>query len=483
MNQPIVSTLSLHDEGDRYQRLLNSLASLPTEEGIRQIKAFLQTYPSFATAHNDLGVLYLRGGNPTLALAHYEKAARLQPDNTTFKKNLADFYAVELGWYDDAVDMYLDILKKNPRDTEALIALGQLGNAMQAGAELPAPEIKPALEQSHQNHVQQPAAPIQHKPAAEPLKPPSPEQLHHSAVELLQQGKTREARSILEQLLAYHPNYAAAHNDLGILCQQEDKIKDARTHHEKALKLQPDNLTFKKNLADLLYLACDDTEAALQHYVEILRISPKDIDALTALSRICIENNQFDDAKTFVQSILAIEPWNMEARQALTDLNALHKENVHTTRAHRTAEEIHAEAIHHAGEERHHEAHSLLEELVHLHPDFAPGHNDLGVIRYRLGDIHGSHKAHQQAVKLQPTSLNFRKNLADILYAALGRTDDAIQIYLDLHKSFPRDIETLIALGQICAANNRPADAKHFFRRALEIEPWNMDARNAMQQL
>lgn len=478
MNQPIVSTLPLHEEGDLYQRLLNSLASLPTEEGIRQIKAFLQTYPSFATAHNDLGVLYLRGGNATLALAHYEKAARLQPDNTTFKKNLADFYAVELGWYDDAVDMYLDILKKNPRDTEALIALGQLGNAMQSGAELPAPEIKPALEQSQKVH-----ATIQHKPEPEPLKPPTAEQLHHSAAELIQQGKTREAHSILEQLLAYHPNYAAAHNDLGILWQQEGDMTAARRHHEQALQLQPENLTFKKNLADLLYLACDDTEAALQHYVEILRRFPKDIDALTALSRICIENNQFDDARAFLKSILSVEPWNMDARQALDDLNEIRKENIHPPPTHKTAEEIHAEAVRHAREERHHEAHSLLEELVHLHPDFATGYNDLGVTRYRLGDIHGSHKAYQQAVKLQPTNLNFRKNLADLLYAALGKTDEAIRIYLDLHKSFPRDIETLIALGQICAANNQVAEAKHFFRRALEIEPWNMDARNAMQQL
>lgn len=481
MNQPIVSTLSPHNEGDRYQQLLNSVAALPAEEGIRQIKSFLQTYPSFATAHNDLGVLYLQAGNPTLALAHYEKAARLQPDNTTFKKNLADFYAVELGWYDDAVDMYLDILKKNPRDTEALVALGQLGNAMQAATELPVPEVKPALEQSYQPHIS-PAAIIQHKPATEPIQPPTPQQLHNSAAELIQQGKNREALSILQQLLAYHPKYAVAHNDLAILLQQEGNITEAKKHHEKALQLQPDNLTFKKNLADFLYLACDDPESALQHYVDILRHSPKDVDTLTALSRICIENNQTEDAKTFLRSILSVEPWNQEARQALSTLNQNDKKTFQADQNRKTtAEEMHAKAAQHAKEERHHEAHSILEELVHLYPDFAPGHNDLGVIRYRLGDINGSHRAYQQAVELQPTSLNFRKNLADLCFTELDKVDEAINIYLDLHKKYPRDVETLINLGHISNYVGHPEEGKKFFRRALEIEPWNREAREALK--
>jgi Flp pilus assembly protein TadD len=492
MNHPIVSNTALHNDVDSYQQLLNTLESIPADEAIRQIKGFLQTYPSFATAHNDLGVLYLRSGNSTLALAHAEKAARLQPDNTTFKKNLADFYAVELGWYDDAVDMYLDILKKNPRDTEALIALGHLGNALEGGRqELPPAEVKPALtapvfRQPEQQQQQAPTRPepapaSQHTPPQPP--PPTAEQLHHAAIELLQQGKNREACSLLEQLLASQPNNAVAHNDLGIACQRAGDLTAARRHHEMAVQLQPDNILFKKNLADLLYLACGDTDAAIHEYVDILRRSPKDIDTLTMLSQISLENGRLDDARTFLQAILAIEPWNQDARQAVAALADSHKAPAVPPQAKRTADELHREAVRYAGDERHHEAHSLLEELIDLYPEFAPGHNDLGVIRYRLGDLNGSHRAYQKAVELQPDSLNFRKNLADLLYAALGRTDDAINHYLDIHRQYPRDVETLIALGYICAANNRPAEARSFYRRALEIEPWNRDAREALQNL
>ena len=59
-------------------------------------------------------------------MAHYEKAHKLAPRNITFLKNLADFYLIELDWADDAIHIYLDILKDNPFDIEALNALGAI---------------------------------------------------------------------------------------------------------------------------------------------------------------------------------------------------------------------------------------------------------------------------------------------------------------------------------------------------------------------
>ena len=74
-----------------------------------------------------------------------------------------------------------------------------------------------------------------------------------------------------------------------MLYQQEGSIDLARRHQEEALKLQPANLTFMKNLADLLYLACNENEEAMRLYVKILTTSPRDVETLTAISRISIE--------------------------------------------------------------------------------------------------------------------------------------------------------------------------------------------------
>jgi Flp pilus assembly protein TadD len=134
-------------------------------------------------------------------------------------------------------------------------------------------------------------------------------------------------------------------------------------------------------------------------------------------------------------------------------------------------------------QERLSEAHSLLEELAHASGGNALFHNDLGVLRYRLGDIKGAQHAYERAVELQPANSSFRKNLADLYFAELGKVDDAIRIYLDLLRTQPRDLETLTGLGQICSSVGRPEEAKSFYRRALEIEPWNAEVRGALQAL
>ena len=86
----------------------------------------LAAYPESAVAHNDLGVLYYRKGDKTRCLNHYEQACALKPEHQNFKKNLADFYYIELGKIKEALKMYLEILKDNPKDLETLIITGHI---------------------------------------------------------------------------------------------------------------------------------------------------------------------------------------------------------------------------------------------------------------------------------------------------------------------------------------------------------------------
>lgn len=509
-----------------YERMISSIRDVEPEEAIRQIQNFLRVYPEFAQAHNDLAVIYYQSGNNLKALAHYEKAHKLDPASITFRKNLADFYFVELEWTDDAIHTYLEILKDNPFDVESLNALGtinmQTGRKEQArqyfSRTLQLDAVNSAARQALQHLGGQ--LPLQNQPAQLPVTPPpqqaqissqaqtawgtaatastiapvqsapvfqepqrTPEQLHRQALEQAHAGSTSDARRSLENLISLHPGYAAAHNDLGVLCQQEGDLAAARRHHEEALRLQPSNQIFHKNLADLLYIACGETEEALRHYVKILGRSPRDLDVLKAISHICLETGKLEDAQSFLKTILQIEPWNSEARQSLAQLTETIRQPQFQSEPQRSAVELHAEAARLAAENRNPEALRLLEELTRLCPDHATGFNDLGVIRHRTGDNQGACRAYQRAVELQPSNTSFRKNLADLYFVELGRTDDAIGIYLDLFRLQPRDLETLAALGQICTAVGRPEEAKSFYRRALEIEPWNAGIREALQGL
>lgn len=510
MSQLALNGLVVIEGRATYERILTSLRDMESDEALRQLQNFLKIYPEFAQAHNDVAVLYYQAGNGLKALAHYEKAHKLEPSNITFRKNLADFYFVELEWADDAIQTYLDILKDNPFDVETLNALGtisvQIGRREQARQyfsrtlQLDAVNSQarqalqqlggqlPSILQSAQ--ISAPVAPITPppQPAYVPVQqapvyhetPKIPEQLHREALELVNSGKDSQARHALQELLAQHPGYAAGHNDLGILCQQDGDLNQSRCHHEEACRLQPGNLNFQKNLADLLNIACGETEESLKLYVKILDSNPRDIETLSAISTICIATGKPEDARIFLENILKIEPWNSAARESLAVISEAH---VTSPLVSRSFDEMYAEVQQFMQQNRLSEAHSLMEELAHNNSGNALYQNDLGVLRYRLGDVEGAQRAYESAVELQPSNSNYRKNLADLYFTELGMVDDAIRIYLDLFRLQPRDLEILTGLAQICMTVGRPDEAKSFYRRALEIEPWNAEIRSALQGL
>lgn len=518
MNQLAQQGLVIIEGRATYERIITYIREVEPEEAIRQIQNFLKIYPEFAQAHNDLAVLYYQAGNGMKALAHYEKAHKLEPSNITYRKNLADFYFVELEWADDAIQTYLDILKDNPFDIESLNALGtisvQIGRREQArqyfsrtlqldtvnrqarqalqelGGQLPPATLQPQITNpTPQAPLAAPAAAMPQSPVPPVQKAPvfqeppqSPEQLHRQALELANSGTTSEARRVLQDLLIRNPDYAPGHNDLGVLSQQEGDTAQARRHHEEAVRLQPANLNFQKNLADLLFVACGETEESLKMYVKILGSNPRDIETLKAISQICIMSDKLDDARSFLETILKIEPWNSEARESLSAISNGQKTDFSSPTAGRSNDDMYAEAQQLVKQNHLSEAHSLLEELTRNSIN-ALFHNDLGVVRYLLGNIEGARRAYERAVELQPASSNFRKNLADLYFVELGMVDDAIAIYLELLKSHPRDLEILTGLALICTNLDQPEEAKSFYRRALEIEPWNAEVREALQNI
>lgn len=370
-----------------YERILADLREVELDEGLRHLKDFLKIYPEFARAHNDLAVMYYQTGNPLKALAHYEKAHKLDPGNITYRKNLADFYFVELEWTGDAIHTYLDILKDNPFDIEALNALGsislQIGRREQArqyftrtlqldtgnqdaqqalqqlappAAALPdstqiaqqaVPPIRkpeqPALATTAPSFkdlfcVAEPAAtsdstvdapPLQNAfgtQAPEPVRPP--EELYREALQLANAGKADDAITLLEKLLKQDTSHAAAHNDLGVLFQKRGELQKARHHHEEAARLQPANKIFQKNLADLLFIEFNELEEALAIYVRLQAKAPRDIEILKAIAMICQATGNKLDARFFLERVLGFQPWDREAQEMLKAMEEADKARV-----------------------------------------------------------------------------------------------------------------------------------------------------------
>jgi glycosyltransferase involved in cell wall biosynthesis/radical SAM superfamily enzyme YgiQ (UPF0313 family)/tetratricopeptide (TPR) repeat protein len=330
----------------RYERLKIQLEVLPLDESLRTVENFLKESPNFSEAHNDLGVLYYKEGNKLQTLGHYEKAVRLAPLNATFRKNLASFYFVEMGWADDAIAIYTEILTSYPADIEVLTALGIISNAIgrpeEAGIffrriiELEPwnDEVRKALtaldppsttcmetlpaepidipEPSRRSEIDNILASLR-----KPTPPPedSPDEQYRSALKLANDGFIEQAIADFHRLLLQDTDNALIHNDLAVLYSQTGDAANALFYQEKAVNLAPYNNTFQKNLAGLYYSTGNRIDDAIALYTRLLRENSDDVEILGALAIISIENLRPAEAMIFLDKIIELEPGNGDARQ------------------------------------------------------------------------------------------------------------------------------------------------------------------------
>lgn len=155
---------------------------------------------------------------------------------------------------------------------------------------------------------------------AKETAPNSIQENYYEIQQLIAKGKKQEAREALEKLSLDTPDFALAHNDLGVLYFQEGDKTKALKHYERAVALQPENVTFLKNLADFYYVESGSVEDAMKLYVKVLGIVPEDMETLLVIGHICVSLKKFDDAKTFYNRVLRADPVNEDARRILAKL-------------------------------------------------------------------------------------------------------------------------------------------------------------------
>ena len=442
------------------------------------LQKVIELYPDHAQAHHDLGGAYYQNGDHDGALVHYEKAVEIDPNNSVYLKSLADFYYSALGKMEDALPIYLKILDQQPTNLEALLMAGHLSVAMHTFDDAQAfykrvLEIEPGhqdaglLLEKLQKRQKSDAGPA------------SAEEQYADVQDMIIDGRVNEAVSALETLLESHPDFALAHNDLGVLYYQQGDKDRALHSYEAAAGLEPFNITFQKNLADYYYVEQGRVEDAMQVYVKILENDPEDCETLLILGHICVALHKFEDAEAFYNRLLAIEPWNADARENLDKLAKRHT----ATKTIGTSAEEEYEKIQAQIQSGDGEAVQQLEKLLAAYPQFAPVHNDLGVLYYNRGDKEKALSHYEQAARLEPQNTTFQKNLADFYFVESGRIEDALAIYNQVLEADVGDVEALMAIGVICQALEKLEDAAHFYNRVLEHEPWNAAAREWLENL
>ena len=468
----------MESKNNIYQGIQAIISSNNKEAGIWALERFLETYPDFSMAHNDLGVLYYNQGNKDKASIHYEKAANLQPENPVFNKNLADFYYSESGRTEEALDLYLKILKSHPEDIGTLLITGHISLSLKKFDDAKSCYRKILKIEPWNSDAQEFLDKVtQYEKKSVVVK--SPDEMYKEIEPLLNSNNHKDAIDALERLLEADSDYALAHNDLGVLYYKEGNKNKALTHYEKAAGLMPENITFQKNLADFYYVESGLIKEALEIYVGILEENPGDLETLLITGHICVSLKKFDDAKVFYNRVLEIEPWNSDAREYLKKLEN-HEQTVSVVKS---PDEMYKEIEPLLNSNNHKDAIDALERLLEADSDYALAHNDLGVLYYKEGNKNKALTHYEKAAGLMPENITFQKNLADFYYVESGLIKEALEIYVGILEENPGDLETLLITGHICVSLKKFDDAKVFYNRVLEIEPWNSDAFQSLEKL
>jgi tetratricopeptide (TPR) repeat protein/glycosyltransferase involved in cell wall biosynthesis len=449
------------------------------EAAIWAVDKLLADFPGHAQIYDQAATIAFDAGDMDLAKGYFEQAAFLSPANAAYQKNLGDFYFAVQKDAERAMLQYERALEIEGQSVETLTMAGHVSMSLHRYADA-RNFYEQALTLDPGNlEISQIMEKLIHHMSSQQNPSISADEIHARATEKAREGDRLGAINLLEQLVGKDCDQAVIHNDLGVLYYECGEMNPARQHYEKAVSIEPGSEIYQKNLADFYWSVIGDHQLAMSAFVQVLKLNPQDIDALLNCGQICMTLNKMTDARAFFDSVLNLEPWNENAQkmiEQLRDLPAQTKvcanENIQNNPPSQSvANEAHDSEIHN------------LRCKIAESPDNAMLHNDLGVLYYEAGEKEKALASYQQAVQLDPNESNFQKNLADYYLIEMGMAEPAMKLYLEVLSRNPKDVEALNATGMICTLIGNDEDARYFYQRVLEIEPWNEDAARAIKNL
>jgi len=139
------------------------------------------------------------------------------------------------------------------------------------------------------------------------------------ALDLLRQQRIAEAGTALERLIPQATEHPEIGHWLGVVRWRQGNTAEARQLMERALRLRPDNATFRVNFGALL-MACREPAAAAHHLQHALRIQPNLPSAHNNLANALRRLGHIDAAGTHYEAALALNADLPEAHNNLANI-------------------------------------------------------------------------------------------------------------------------------------------------------------------
>jgi tetratricopeptide (TPR) repeat protein len=344
--------------------------------------------PDSWESHYDLGIALLTDHNPKRAAHELQIASTLKPDSTKILLPLGVSLS-QLNQQSAAMDAFRAVLKQDPQSVQALDGL-----------------TKALIAEKRYTAA---IAELKNAPPDEVLQ-------LNLAIAYSKNGNTDESLQILSTIVKEHPEYAQAHNNLGIVYTQQKRFSEAAKEFETALQLDPTN--------------------------DSVRLSY--VKALTALL-------QYDRAEPLIHEYLQRHPHDFEA--------------------------LYFTGVVERGLGNYADAEKFFHQAVALGPNHAEAHYNLGFVLARLGKPAEARPELEKALQLNPDSSEARFQLASVL-RTLGQQDQAHEELKVLQQKKADNVKQDVAQVSANQANQDletgdPQKAVALYRASLVNDPKN----------
>lgn len=257
-----------------------------------------------------------------------------------------------------------------------------------------------------------------------------------------------ERRRTLEVM----PNFAEAHNNLGVTFKDTNRAAEAEAAFRHAITLHHKNVVAHYNLGIIL-AETDRPWEAEAAYRAALNLLPNFVEAHNNLGVVLMSTGRLAEAEAAFRRALELKPEFVDAQRNLSL--------------------VIAKAGHLA------EVEQNCRRALELTPNSADAHNALGVALKNTNHLAEAEAAFRRALELQQDSVVALYNLGVIL-AGTDRLWEAERAYRSALKLRPDFVEAVSNLGFILAQTNRRWEAEASFRTALELQPNHVEAYNAL---
>jgi tetratricopeptide (TPR) repeat protein len=204
-----------------------------------------------------------------------------------------------------------------------------------------------------------------------------------------ERGRLEEAEASCRQAIALKPDYALAHNNLGITLQELGRLDEAETSYTQAIGFKLGYAEAHNNLGNTLKELgrLDEAEASLR---QAIVLKPDFAEAHYNLGIAFQELGRLDEAEASCTQAIALKPDHEEAHFYLgIVLQTLGRSD---------------------------EAKASYTQAIALKPNYAEAHNNLGATLKELSRLDESEASYRQAIALKPDIALAHSNLSKVLY-------------------------------------------------------------------